>query len=501
MKTAAPSPLSRLTLVVLSATVFVSVMNASMSSIVLPLMEDDFNVGPDALSWVVTAYLIPFACGTVFFGRMADIKGSRRLHLLGLAIFAAASMGVASSPNFAMVVTMRAMQGFGGAAIPALSMAAITRSTSSETRGPAMGYTIVAVGLGFGFGPIVGGSLADWGGWQVPFVFTGVAAIGLLALAGRFLPGFAGDHSQRFDYPGAILLGLAVTGVIVALNRLPRDAADTAGLVAIIASVPLWVALALWTRRARSPFLPPKVMLNGKFMRMSVLGFATQGSHFAVTVILPLLFAEYHGLSTLEIGMRLLPGAIALGVFGMAGGLMVNRLGERILLIAGTWVLFAGILTLHLAGVDWSSWNVALLYVAIASGYGMINAAAIKAATEVLPDDLAGIGTGMFNLSFFLGGAVSVAIAGAMLRARESATEAFNPLFTGTAITYSDALIVVVAVSFAGFLLAILQPPQKAALDPDPEPESEPVFRLRPVGASTWPVKPRAKPNSEQPRR
>ena len=498
MNSASSPPLGRLTLIVLSATVFVSVMNASMSSIVLPLMEIDFKVGPDALSWVVTAYLIPFACGTVFFGRMADILGSRRLHLLGLAIFTAASLGVATSPNLAMAIAMRALQGFGGAAIPALSMAAIVRSTSGATRGPAMGYTIVAVGLGFGFGPIIGGALADWAGWQAPFIFTAVAGVILLLLASRYIPGFAGDPSQRFDYPGALLLSLAVTADIVALNRLPRQLDDPAGIAGLLVSIPLWIALFLWTRRAPMPFLPPNVVRNSKFMRMSTLGFAAQGSHFAVIVILPLLFAKYHSLSTLEIGLRMLPGAIALGVFGMAGGLLVHRLGERILLIAGSWILFAGVLTLHLGGVDWSTWNVALLYVAVASGYGMINAAAVKAATEVLPDELAGIGTGVFNLSFFLGGAVSVAIAGAMLRSREFSTEPLNPLFSGTALTYSDALIVVVALSFGGFLLAILQPPRKAVADAD---EAEPIFRLRPVGPSTWPVKPRAKPNSTQQRR
>ncbi len=494
---AAPKPISRLTLIVLSATVFVSVMNASMSSIVLPLMELDFLAEPDELSWVVTAYLIPFACGTVIFGRLADIHGSRRLHLLGLAIFAAASMGVATSPNLAMVILMRTMQGFGGAAIPALSMAAIMRSTSSETRGPAMGYTIVAVGLGFGFGPIIGGVLADFGGWQAPFVFTGVAGGILLGLAAKFLPGFEGDSKQKFDTPGAVLLALAVTANVIALNRLPRQVDDSLGVTALAFSIPLWIALLFWTRRADSPFLPPKVVGNGKFMRMSVVGFAAQGSHFAVIVVLPLLFSQYHDLSTFEIGMRLLPGAIALGIFGMAGGLLVHRMGERVLLIGGTWVLFAGVLTLHLAGVDWSSWNVALLYVAIASGYGMINAGVIKAATDQLPEESAGIGTGVFNLSFFLGGAVTVAILGALLRARSTATEAINPLFQGTALTYSDALIVVVVLAFAAFLLALLQPPPKVVFEPD----DRQVYRLRPTGTTNWPVKPRSKPNSDVPRR
>ena len=489
--------ISRLTLLVLSTTILISVMNSSMSSIVLPEMGREFHVGPDALSWMVTAYLIPFATGTVLFGRLADMVGSRRLYLLGLALFAMASLAVAMATTFPLIIALRVVQGFGGAAIPSLAMAAITRGTSREQRGPAMGCTIVAVGLGFGLGPIVGGALTEWTGWQGPFLFTGIVMLLLLPLAATRVPGFRGTSGQHFDFFGAALLGLAVTAGILALNRLPRDNGDVAGTTALLVSIPLWLTLALWTRRAKTPFLPPRIVGNGRFMRMSLVGFTAQGSHFAVIVLIPLLFTQYHDLNTIDIGLRLLPGAAALGVFGMIGGLLVHRLGERVLLIFGTWVLFAGILTLHVAGVEWSTWRISLLYVAIASGYGMIQAGVMKAATDQLPEDQAGIGTGVFNLSFFLGGAVTVAIAGALLRSRESATAAWNPLFHGTALSYSDALIPVVVFALFGFILAIVQQPPRVVAEPQPEA----VPRLHPVGPSSWPVQPRAKPNSQLPRR
>jgi MFS family permease len=200
-----------------------------------------------------------------------------------------------------------------------------------------------------------------------------------------------------------------------------------------------------------------------------------------------------------------LPGACALAVFGMMGGHLLNRVGERVMLIIGTWILFAGAITLHLGGVAWSPWNVSLLYVVVASGYGMVNAAAIKAATDQLPEELSGVGVGVFNLFFFLGGAVAVAIAGAIVRNREFAPAPWDHLFTGVPIAYSDAMLVVVGFALAGFSLAVAQRPRaktpvRPTLPVMLEPSGiagMPVAAL-PVtgGPPAWANHVRAKPNS-----
>jgi MFS family permease len=178
---------------------------------------------------------------------------------------------------------------------------------------------------------------------------------------------------------------------------------------------------------------------------------------------------------------------LALGLFGITGGFLVERLGARVLLTVGTWVLFNGAVVLHLAGVDWSPAGIAALYAVIASGYGLVNAAVMQAATRELPEESAGIGSGVYTLFFFLGGAVSVALSGAILRAREAAPEAWNPLFEGSAVEFSDAVLVVVGLAALGFLLAMLVTPQPQVLTPaKPWPLAE---------AAGGGLQPRAKPN------
>jgi MFS transporter, DHA2 family, metal-tetracycline-proton antiporter len=432
-------------------------------------------VGADELSWVITAYLIPFATGTVIYGRLADMYGTRPMYIFGLSLFAIASLAVALSPSFVMVVLMRALQGAGGTAVPALSLATIVRTTPVDQRGTAMGATILAVGLGFAAGPLVGGGLTEVAGWRGPFFFTALAALVLLPPALRSVPGVPGTSGQRFDYVGAILLTTAVTGNIIAFNRLPRTPGDAFGLAGLLLSLPLWALLIWRIRSVAEPFIHPDIAKNKRFLGLSVVGLTTQGGHFAVIVLIPLLLAAYHDMSIIRIGFHLLPGALALGFFGMVGGRLANRLGNRPLLISGSAMVFSAALVFHLTGVDWAPAGVSLFYVALASGYGMVNAAAVNAATAELPPELSGVGVGVFNLGFFLGGAITVALAGAILRAREAATSAFNPLYDGTAVEFSDATIVVVGFTFVGFILTVLiGAPRRGSVPVTSEPAPRP---------------------------
>jgi hypothetical protein len=192
--------------------------------------------------------------------------------------------------------------------------------------------------------------------------------------------------------------------------------------------------------------------------------------HFGAVVLIPLLLYRYHETSIIQVGLHLLPGALAIALFGMAGGVLSHTVGNRLLIIAGTAIMVVGVGYFHLAGFDGPAWGVSLVYLVIASGYGMVNASVINAATGELDFDLAGLGVGVFNLVFFLGGATTVALSGSILRSREGAVSAINPLVGGGATEFSDALIPVLAVACLGFFLGLGTPGRK-----DAEPGREPV--------------------------
>src|SRR3970282_2570797 len=109
--------------------------------------------------------------------------GTRPMYILGLSLFAVASLAVALSPEFGIVVATRAVQGAGGTGVPGLSLATIVRTTTTANRGPALGVVLLAVGLGFAAGALVWGALTEWAGWRGPVYFTASAALMLLPAA------------------------------------------------------------------------------------------------------------------------------------------------------------------------------------------------------------------------------------------------------------------------------------------------------------------------------
>jgi MFS family permease len=442
-------------------TIFFSVANASMSSIALPDIARDFRVAPDDLSWVVTAYLIPFATGTIVYGRLADMFGTRRMYLIGLVLFTVASFASAAAPSFGLLIVARAVMGMGGTAVPSLSLATIIRTTSRGDRAPAMGATVMTVGLGFATGPILGGWLVDMWGWHGPFLGIAVCSTLVLPVAFAMVPGVPGIPGQRFDIPGAVSAVGAVTGTVLAINRLPAHPIDAIGLAGAIAA-PLFLAgLVFRIRTAAEPFIHREVAANTRFWGLAVVGFTAQGTHFAVVVMVPLLLAGQFGMDTIRIGLYLLPGALAIAAFGMMGGRLLNRVGARPLLVVGTFVMLSGTLLGHLVGVDWEPAGVAMVYMVVAAGYGMVQSAVITAAAGALPERLAGLASGSFNLVFFLGGAVTVALQGAVLRSRGDAADAWDPLFTGAPVAFSDALIIVVVLGVMGLALALRFAPSR----------------------------------------
>ncbi len=450
-----PDRLTGFGIFVLWAGTLVSVLNASMSTIVLPDVQATFLVRDDALAWFVAAYLLPFATGTVVYGRLADRYPASRLLLVGLVVFACGSFAVAAAPSFVAAAVARALQGAGAPAIPALTLAIIARTTDGGRQSQAVGAVILAVGLGFALGPLVGGSLADLGGWRAPFLATG-AGVGLLILpAVRGLPKLHASARAGFDLGGAVLFIAMVTALLLAINRLPGDPENRLGRGAAAAALPLAGLWAVHTLRRSDGFVSRRLLGDVRFVGLAGAAFAAQGTHFATIVLLPLLLARYHRLSLFEVGFALLPGALLLGGTGVLSGRVVRRLGTGPTLVLGTWLLLVGAATFHGLATDWEPRAIAALYALLAVGFALGNGALLHAVTDELPEELVGVGTGLFNLAFFLGGATTVALVGAVLEARARSALPLDRFVSTRAPEFSDAFLVVLTSAAAAFLIAL----------------------------------------------
>src|SRR3954465_14865000 len=246
-------------LALLAAAQFVVILDASIVTVALPSIGKDLEFSQDNLSWVVNAYVLVFGGFLLFGGRIADILGRRRLFVVGLILFAAASLAGGLAQSAGWLVAARAVQGLGAALLSpaALSLVTVLFAEGSE-RNKAMGVWGAAVGSGGAVGVLLGGMLTEWAGWEWG-LFVNVP-IGLLAatLAPRLLPESRNAGERHFDIAGAVTITAGLSLLVYALvdaNKAGWASAQTIGLVGASAVlITLFVIVELGTKAPLVPF-------------------------------------------------------------------------------------------------------------------------------------------------------------------------------------------------------------------------------------------------------
>ena len=205
---------TRVTLALLGAVVFIAVVNATMINVALPHIGRDFGVSEGTYGWLVTGYSLTFGIFNAINGRLADVFGTKRVYMIGLFMLGACSLAVAASPTVEVAVAVRILQGAGAAALPVIGASIIKTTVDPRHQGRAVGIIISTVGVAASIGPFLGGFIVELLGWRSVFLVTGVALLALPA-ANRLLPDSLDDVSgERFDLPGAVLLGTGVAALL-----------------------------------------------------------------------------------------------------------------------------------------------------------------------------------------------------------------------------------------------------------------------------------------------
>ena len=445
----------RLFLAVVVASVFVSVVAGTMVNVVVPVMREDFGATEAQIGWVVTSHMLVFAIGVPLYGRISDLFSLRRLFVLGLLVFAVGSLVCALAPNLPLLVFGRVIQAVGDASIPALAGVAVAKVLPPDRRGGALGMILSSVGLGASIGPILGGFVEQFVGWH--FLFYGVLVMALLLIPGalKVLP----DESKgfrRFDLLGGIFLGLAAGLFLFGVTQ---------GQGAGFASPSCWgsflgsaVSAALFAYRITSvhePFVSPKLFRNRPYVTATIVGFFTMLPNLAATVMVPLLVTEVNGLSPAQAGLVLTPGAIAVAVISPRAGKLSDRVGARVLVVAGLTVMAISLLVVSTLGAGASPMFAVAGMLGVGTGFALANPATTNSAANALPGEDVGVGLGIYQGVFFLGGGTGPALMGALLAARtEGEGGTINPLYALDAAPFSDVFLALTFAALIGLLAA-----------------------------------------------
>jgi DHA2 family metal-tetracycline-proton antiporter-like MFS transporter len=429
-------------LLMLSVVTIIGGINSTGFNVAIPAIAGDFTLTPSEVSWVVSAYVIIFAIGSITYGKLADIYPVKNLMTIALILFCAGSVMGFLSQNYVLLIVARMIQASGAAAIPALEMLTAIRYFPKKQKGRVLGVVAFAISFGWGVGPIVGGFIAGIFNWRFIFLTSLLTAI-TIPFIRRWLPTET-RSSSAFDSKGAILLGTSVGTLLLIISQ---------SLVWLLpVSAVLFLMLWMHLSKVRDPFINLSLFQSRKYRDGLISLFLAVMTVFGMLFVVPLMLEDIYGLQTMKIGLIMFPGSIVGAMFGMIAGRWADRFGSVMMVYISVFCLGAGFALLSIfAGASLLIIMICLIFPYL--GFVFMQSALPGAVLASLPEDESGVGVGVYNLVFFMAGAFGSAVVGKMLEFAVF-NISINPLFLGEqALIYSNVFFVFILVEAAVFTI------------------------------------------------
>ena len=378
----------------------------------IPSMQADLGVSIDRLQWVVDAYILVFAVFILTGAALGDRYGRRRMLVVGLLVFSAASAAGALSNDLTQLVVARAVQGLGAALLMPLTLTLLSAAFPPERRTAALGLWSSIAGLGVALGPLLGGLIVESLDWHWIFWINVPVGVTAAILAPRRLTESRGAQVP-LDLPGLALASAGLFGIVWATTR-GNDIGWTSAstLAAYAAGAALLGLFVLQERRSAAPMLPLALFRRPGFSAANGAGFALHFTMFGAFFIVIQYLTQVHGDSAIRAGVETLPWTILPLILSPFTGSLGGRIGSRPLIIAGLLLLSAGTVAAAFAmGADSSYAELVAPLVAIGVGIALVLPNVASAAlSSALPEHL-GKASGANSTFRQLGGVFGIAVA------------------------------------------------------------------------------------------
>ncbi len=452
-----------LALAVISGAQLMIVLDATVVNVAIPTIHQALHFSLANLEWLITAYSLTFGGLLLFGGRTGDLYGKRKMFMIGIALFAVASLLGGLATNELWLILTRGLQGVGGAiaAPTALSLIA-TNFAEGRERNRAMGVYAAMSGGGGALGLLLGGVLTSYVSWRwIFFVNVPIAAV-ILFLTPRAL-NESQTTSGHLDVPGAI----TVTGGMLALvyglsNASNHSWTSTATLVSLAISVVLLATFALLESRSSEPLMPLSIFKNrnrsGSFAMMLCIGIAMFSMFYFLTQYLQNIL----GYSPIKTGVGFLPMTAGIIVAAGLSSRLVGRVGIRIPLLVGPALVTLGILWVSRITTTSSYLDILGPLIVIALGMGSSFVPLTLSAVSGVKPNEAGLASALLNTMQQIGGALGLAVlATVAIDATKSKIASLHQTTSAamniaTTHGYSIAFLVAAAISFSGLLISII---------------------------------------------
>ncbi|MEU8220811.1 MFS transporter [Micromonospora taraxaci] len=404
--------LAGLTIAVVAIGFDITILNVA-----LPTIATDLTADTSALQWMVNAYVLLFAGLLLPFGALTDRYGRRRGLLLGLAVFAAASVAAAWADTTTQVIAARAGLGVGAALIMPTTLASLTALFTGADRARAVSVLVAGMGVGIPLGPIIGGYLIEHFWWGTIFLINlPIVAVAAITVA-VFLPESRDPNPPRPDPAGAVLSTVGLVAFVYAVIEAPERGWTAPTVIAALIAATLLTTFTWWELHNPQPMIELRLFRDRQFRWGSITATLASFALFGLLFVAPPHLQFVLGYDALDTGLRLLPLIVGLVTGAGIATRLTTPTGHRAPIVAGLVVTTVGLLIGALTNAASGYGFIATWYAIVGLGIGAILAPAMDAVLAVMPPERSGAGIAITMTMRQTGGALGVALLGSLLSA------------------------------------------------------------------------------------
>jgi len=406
---------------------FMIMVDTTIVSVATPAIIEDLHAEVNDVIWVTSAYLLAYAVPVLITGRLGDRYGPKNLYLIGLTVFTLASLACGLTTTVEGLIFARVVQGLGASMITPQTMAIITRIFPAERRGQATALWGATAGVAILVGPLLGGILVDWLGWQwIFFVNVPVGLVGF-ALAWSLVPSLP-THSHRFDWLGVALSGVGMFLLVFGIQEGHQyDWGDVLGRITvweiIIGGLVVLAGFVWWQHSNSAEPLVPLRLFRDRNYSLANVGITTVSFAFTAFGFPFMLYAQLvRDLSPTRSALLLVPMAVMSIVLAPGIGRLTDRIHPRTITVVGFVGLAVSLVWLSMVMTpDSHVWELLLPMTLMGSSSASIWAPLTATATRNLPMALAGAGAGVYNATRQVGAVLGSAGIAVLMDSRLSA--------------------------------------------------------------------------------
>ncbi|MET4591229.1 MDR family MFS transporter [Arthrobacter sp. 754] len=420
-KTAAPEKMSRESVTIIATLLvatFVVILNETIMNVALQRLMVDLGVDAPTVQWLSTGFMLTMAVVIPTTGFILQSLSTRAVFMLAMGLFASGTALAAIAPGFEILLLARIVQAGGTAIMLPLLMTTILTLVPLARRGAVMGNVSIAISVAPAMGPTVSGLILEHFTWRFMFVFVLPVALAALAIGAKYLTNIGETEKTKLDFFSVLLTVPAFGGLVYGLSQIGGGHGGQAGpgMVAIgalvigVASLAVFVLRQVKLQKVEAPLLDLRAFKFRMFTVSVLLMVVAMMALFGGVILLPLYLQEIRGLGSLETGLVLLPGGLAMGLLGPVIGRLFDRIGPLPLTVTGSVLMVLALWQFSMLDAGTAVWWIVTLHVGLSFGLALLFTPAFTTGLNPLPPHLYSHGSAIMSTTQQVAGAAGTAL-------------------------------------------------------------------------------------------